>query len=78
MAVNLPRYLIVVELLKLELTRHHQISVICVTLVIKHINYWDISTTFCLSIEMDNRGEVSQILNGVTFDGNNIFDAGKS
>ena len=24
-------------------------------------------------IEMDNRGEVSQILNGITFDRNNIF-----
>ena len=26
---------------------------------------------------MDNRGEVSQILSGITFDRNNIFDAGK-
>ena len=29
-------------------------------------------------IKMNNRGEVSQILNSITFDGNNIFHAGKS
>ena len=27
---------------------------------------------------MDNRGEVSQILSGITFDRNNIFDAEKA
>ena len=31
-----------------------------------------------LLIETDIRVEVSQILNGITFDRNNIFDAGKS
>ena len=29
-------------------------------------------------IEMENPGEVSQILSGITFDRNNIFDVGKS
>ena len=29
-------------------------------------------------IEMDNRGEVSKILSGITFDRNNIFNAEKS
>ena len=29
-------------------------------------------------IEMDDRGEVSQILSGITFDGNNIFRCGKN
>ena len=30
-----------------------------------------------ITIEMNNRWELSQILSGITFDRNNIFDAGK-
>ena len=33
---------------------------------------------FVRVIEMDNPGEVSQILRGITFDRNHIFDVGKS
>ena len=32
----------------------------------------------CTFIDMDNRGEVSQILNGITFGRNMFFNAGKS